>query len=91
MFLAFFSRQNQWVIWLFCLLLLLSGCAGQSSPAQHTQKPPIPPGKVTEFAVGGATSIVAGPDGNLWFARFDKIGRMTPKGIVTTFPIPTPN
>ena len=35
--------------------------------------------------------IAAGPDGNLWFTEEvgDKIGRITPVGAVTEFPVPT--
>lgn len=35
----------------------------------------------------------AGPDGNIWFAELgaSKIGRITPKGEFTEFPLPTPN
>jgi streptogramin lyase len=46
---------------------------------------------ITEFTAGitsGAASrgIAAGPDGNLWFAeRADRIGRITPSGVVTEF------
>jgi streptogramin lyase len=34
--------------------------------------------------------ITTGPDGNLWFTETaaDKIGRMTPAGVVTEFPLP---
>src|SRR5439155_22959567 len=34
--------------------------------------------------------ITAGPDGNLWFTEFDgnRIGRITPGGTITQFPIP---
>ena len=34
-----------------------------------------------------------GPDGNLWFTEFNgnKIGRITPAGVVTEFTIPTAN
>ena len=46
-------------------------------------------------------AITKGPDGNLWYTEghpfafpfqspFDKIGRMTPSGVVTDFPLPTP-
>jgi len=33
---------------------------------------------------------VTGPDGNLWFTEYasDQIGRMTPAGVVTEFPLP---
>lgn len=43
-----------------------------------------------------ALSMTAGPDGNLWFSGFryfgdiyDEIGRVTPSGQVTEFPLPT--
>jgi hypothetical protein len=34
--------------------------------------------------------ITAGPDGNLWFAEYigNKIGRITPAGVITEFPVP---
>ena len=39
------------------------------------------------------SSIVTGPDGNLWFAETatNKIAMMTPGGVVTEFTLPTPN
>jgi len=50
---------------------------------------------ITEFSSGvtpgsGAQGIAMGPDGNMWFAEFgaDKIGRITPAGVVTEFPLP---
>ena len=62
-----------------CLLVALA-CASGSAAAQV----------VTEFSAGisgGATSIAAGPDGNLWFTEpyIDRIGRITPDGVVTEF------
>jgi streptogramin lyase len=42
----------------------------------------------------GIAGIAAGPDGNLWFTEQNagKVGRMTPSGTVTEFPLPgTPN
>ena len=50
-------------------------------------------GAVTRFAASGsAYGITAGPDGNLWFTdRAGKIGRITPAGLVTVFPVPTAN
>jgi hypothetical protein len=49
---------------------------------------------VTEFPLATTTrafSIAAGSDGNLWFTEFDgnRIGRITPSGVVTEFFIPT--
>jgi streptogramin lyase len=61
-----------------------------------------PLGDITEFTLptpnswpGGACgdSITAGPDGNLWFTEWkttgnnNKIGRITPSGIITEFPL----
>jgi streptogramin lyase len=51
---------------------------------------------ITEFPLPTAgsppTSIVAGPDGNLWFTETggtDRIGRITTGGTITEFPLPT--
>jgi streptogramin lyase len=56
-------------------------------------------GAVTQFPAGagsgnfstGPQGITPGPDGNLWFTEFwaNRIGRMTPAGVLTEFPIPT--
>ncbi|HEY6539886.1 MAG TPA: protein kinase [Ktedonobacteraceae bacterium] len=64
-----------------------------------------PAGVITEFSLptakSGPADITAGPDGNLWFTEGslfsnghaesggNKIGRISPNGIVTEFPIPT--
>ena len=51
-------------------------------------------GGVAEFPIPTATSIsqeiVLGPDGNLWFTEqtADRIGRITPAGVVTEFTVP---
>jgi uncharacterized protein (TIGR03437 family) len=53
----------------------------------------------SEFATSSLNSfpngIVTGPDGNLWFTEFrygaNKIGQLTPAGIITEFPVPTVN
>jgi streptogramin lyase len=39
----------------------------------------------------GPERITSGPDGNLWFTEFwtNRIGRITPAGVLTEFPIPT--
>src|SRR4051812_33013113 len=51
----------------------------------------------TEFSGGMSPSgapqgVTAGPDGNVWFTETNanRVGRMTPAGVVTTFAIPTP-
>src|SRR5262249_13423248 len=50
---------------------------------------------VTEFPIPDTTTarpegITRGPDGNLWFAESiaDRIGRITPAGVVTQFSLP---
>ncbi|MFT3863300.1 MAG: hypothetical protein QM729_03435 [Solirubrobacterales bacterium] len=54
------------------------------------------PGEITTFPLpAGATpeGIAAGPEGSLWFAErgLDRIGRVTPGGDVTEYPLPTAN
>ena len=34
--------------------------------------------------------IITGPDGNIWFTETGSIGRITPDGVVTQFPLPIP-
>ena len=56
-------------------------------------------GRITEFPIpitssGPSSSpvgITAGPNGNLWFteARGNQIGRISPSGTITEFPVPT--
>jgi virginiamycin B lyase len=48
-----------------------------------------PLGATTEFVVDGGgylKGITKGPDGNLWFANGNQIGRITPAGTLTQFP-----
>jgi virginiamycin B lyase len=41
----------------------------------------------------GPRALAAGPDGNIWFSEFKagRIGRITPGGAITEFPMPRPN
>jgi len=55
-------------------------------------------GEVTAFPVvsapgGPLHDICLGPDGNLWFTESSpsKIGRCTPSGVITEFPVPVVN
>jgi virginiamycin B lyase len=53
-------------------------------------------GEITEFALPADTKpigIAAGVDGNIWFTAFksNKIGRITPAGVVSLFDLKTAN
>lgn len=46
----------------------------------------------TEFPIPGGygtAAITAGPDGNLWFTEYLKVGRVTPSGVITLFTPPS--
>ncbi len=46
---------------------------------------------ITEFPISGTTTttfgITVGSDGNLWYTEAGKVGRITPTGVFTEFPI----
>jgi streptogramin lyase len=42
----------------------------------------------TEAARTGPIGVTGGPDGNVWFTKQSGIGRVTPTGAVTIFPVP---
>jgi streptogramin lyase len=78
----------------FVLLLTALAGAGHASAASSVI------GQVREFPLGAGTrpeALVAGPDGNLWFAGIryepggfsDVVGRVTPKGKVAEFTLDT--
>ncbi len=86
-----------------CVILLLNACGSGSTtnPTATSNKAsatgtsnmtPVITGSVTEFPSAGSNSegITAGPDGNLWFTEpgVAQIGRITPTGTITEFPIP---
>ncbi|HTP47087.1 MAG TPA: hypothetical protein VMQ50_09240 [Casimicrobiaceae bacterium] len=54
-----------------------------------------PTGELTLFALRGSliepNSITTGPDGNLWFTDVGFIGRITPQGVFTVFPLTQSN
>jgi virginiamycin B lyase len=55
---------------------------------------PIPTAGANETnyaAEGTGNSITVGPDGNIWFVdgNAPKIGRITPDGVITEFPVPS--
>jgi streptogramin lyase len=49
-----------------------------------------PTGVYTTFWASGISDLTAGRDGNIWFSQLwqDKIGRITPAGIITEFNLP---
>ena len=48
-------------------------------------------GVFTPFSTSSVVGEIArGPDGNVWFTEPDAIGRITPSGVITEFPLPTP-
>src|SRR5262245_31930788 len=59
--------------------------------AQTVREFPIPTTDRCEIgSTSGPVGITTGPDGNLWFTEVcaSQIGRITPDGIVTEFPLP---
>ena len=48
-------------------------------------------GVITEFAIptphSGPINIAVGPDKNIWFTGRNKLGRVTPDGTITEFPL----
>jgi streptogramin lyase len=70
--------------------------AATVAPANGTGATFAPTPTITEYTVPSVaandlTGIAAGPDGNVWFTEYSSnaIGRITPAGVVSTFPIPT--
>src|SRR5262249_24043310 len=72
------------------------GAIGRITPAGGIAEFPLPAG-----AVPGSSALTVGPDGDLWFAVQlpsagpgpgpGAIGRITPAGAITDFPLPTAN
>jgi virginiamycin B lyase len=64
----------------------------QSSPEAIVRM--TPSGQTTTFPLStgylNPTGIVGGPDGNLWYTEDFGIGRITPAGLITDFPLPLP-
>src|SRR5438270_7258815 len=65
---------------------------GTQTPVMRTRTP-VTPGVITEFLSNdvGPNGITTGPDGDLWFTEdlLSEIGRITPSGTITNFPIPS--
>lgn len=78
---------------ILCVVLALSASLVIFAPSASAAA-----GDVTEYPAlpdsqGGLNRVTSGPDGNIWFtiAGANQIGRMTPAGALTRFPIPTAN
>ncbi len=65
-------------------LMVLLLCVTTLSPAQPTIT-------IKEYPVGFPLDITAGPDGAMWFTNYKNIGRITPSGALTTYPLPNQN
>ena len=64
-------------------LVIAAACAAALARGQQVNEFPI-------GSTGLALEIALGSDGNLWFTEMvGKIGRITPAGVITEFPIPT--
>ncbi|HLJ97929.1 MAG TPA: DUF4214 domain-containing protein [Gemmataceae bacterium] len=64
---------------------------GEITSGSVTRFPVPPMGTIVSFNAAGL-HITAGPDGNLWYTEIGmaKIGRLSPNGMVTEFPLPSP-
>lgn len=51
------------------------------------------PSTASDGTTSGPARIIVGPDRNLWFTenQANKIGKITPQGIITEYPVPTAN
>jgi virginiamycin B lyase len=71
-----------------------SGAAGSTGSAGAPGTGGTWPPALKEFPLShsdaAACNLVAGPDGNIWFAEYHRsnIGRITPAGVITEFPTP---
>ncbi len=86
------GRRRSWLG--FLVLVTMSGVLASAGTASSSPASPAKPGRIQEFAVptpdADLIGIAAGGDGNIWFAEdfVGKVGRVTPDGVVTEFPIP---
>lgn len=66
-------------------LFTVTSAGSQAQPLPTITKFPVPTINATP------NGIVGGPDGNVWFTELsgNKIGRITPQGLMTEFEIPT--
>jgi streptogramin lyase len=79
------------LLFVFLLLLLLAACSTQGGNVLT---------HYSDFSLSNEQyldALAAGPDGNVWFtvpavvAGAEKIGKITPGGVITEYPLPTHN
>lgn len=81
--------------WLVLSALLLVAVPSSAGSAAEAGGPPL-------CQIGCATAIVppvasapfgitSGPRGSVWFSLDDAVGRIDRQGVITTYPVPTPN
>src|SRR6266851_5201233 len=81
-------NRSGWRPRLTALITAIVACVGLLSLSTAPAWAKV--GTITEFSPASLPrGITAGPDGNLWFAESNNIGRITPSGSITTFPVPT--
>src|SRR5260370_36842289 len=80
------KRYRRVLLAMIVLLCAVGGLAGRALALTFSEFP-IPTGASSPI------TITPGPDGALWFteALSNKIGRITPAGAITEFPLPTAN
>jgi streptogramin lyase len=74
-------------LWTITIVALLAAFPSSPSAAQTFMEFEIP------TLNSRPLSITSGPDGNLWFTELEgnRVGRITPAGVITEFSLPTPN
>jgi streptogramin lyase len=86
------GRRRSWLG--FLVVVTMAGVLASAGTASSSPASSAKPGRIQEFAVptpdAGLIGIAAGADGNIWFAEdfVGKIGRITPEGVVTEYPVP---
>lgn len=50
--------------------------------------PPTPPDAAEVNLLDPIGAVASGPDGNVWFTQVSVIGKVTPQGVVTEYPLP---
>jgi virginiamycin B lyase len=75
------SSKTSVVVAIIAAVLAILWAPAAASPDDITEYP-LP----TDWSV--PEGIAAGPDGNMWFTGYGAIGRITPAGAITEYPLP---